>query len=467
MKHLTRWLVLLLAFAMVAAACSQGDDGDATDDTEATETTEATDDGDSTETTEDMTDDTEGDGGDMMELATDFGVDTENMTITLGLLSDLTGPFGPLVSAIAEGIRVYWEDVNANGGINGYTVELDVVDTVYVVDSHVQLYEEMRDNVAAIQHSTGSPHTVAILPQLAEDSMLTIPLTWYSGWSDPALNANLLSHGSPYCLESMNGISYIAEDTGGTTIAIASVPGDYGLDGAAGAALAAEALGLEVVYDGSGQIIPSDETTLTAVANGITDSGAEIVWTTTTPGTMSAIFGQAIANGFNGAWGGNSPNWSPSFVAPDSPIKDAIAEMYYNSTYQVPWFDPAADAERELFRQYNAEAPALDYYLEGFTEAKIMHEALLAAYDNGDWTRAGILAAAKSLESVELGSYAPSEVYAGEPNERVQRASYIGRPDPAGLAAGESTGWTLSEGPYTADITAAYEFNEACYSLDG
>jgi ABC-type branched-subunit amino acid transport system substrate-binding protein len=36
------------------------------------------------------------------------------------MLSDLTGPFGPLVSAIVAGIRGYWEDVNANGGVNGY-----------------------------------------------------------------------------------------------------------------------------------------------------------------------------------------------------------------------------------------------------------------------------------------------------------------------------------------------------------
>jgi ABC-type branched-subunit amino acid transport system substrate-binding protein len=465
MKHLTKWLVVLLALAMVATACSQGDDGDATDDTEATETTEAT-----TETTE-ATDDTEPtettEATDDIDPMTDFGVDTDAKTITLGLLSDLTGPFGPLVSAITEGIRVYWEDVNANGGVNGYTVVLDVVDTVYVVDSHVQLYEEMRDDVAAIQHSTGSPHTVAILPQLAEDGMLTIPLTWYSGWSDPALNANLLSHGAPYCLESMNGISYIADDTGGTTLAIASVPGDYGLDGAAGAKLAAEALGLELVYDGAGAIIPTDETTLTAVANGISESGADIVWMTTTPSTMSAIFGQAIASGFDGVWGGNSPNWSPAFVAPDSPIKDAIAEKYYNSTYLTPWFAPEADDARELFRQYNADAPDLDYYLEGFVEAKIMHEALLKAFENGDLTRAGILAAGKSLESVDVGPFAPAEVYAGEPNDRVQRQTFIGRPDPEGLAAGTSAGWVLSEGFYTAPITEAFEFNEACYSLDG
>jgi ABC-type branched-subunit amino acid transport system substrate-binding protein len=442
-----------MVLGLLAAACGGEEDGGETTTTAAAETTTTA----AAETTTTT-------AAAAAEPTTDFGVDTEAKTITLGLLSDLTGPFGPLVSAIAEGIRVYWEDVNANGGVNGYTVELEVVDTQYVVDNHVQLYEEMSDNVVALQHSTGSPHTVAILPQLAEDSMLAIPLTWYSGWSDPALNANLVSHGAPYCIESMNGISYIAEQTGGTTLAIASIPGDYGLDGAAGAKLAAEALGLEIVYDGSGAIIPTDETTLTAVASGIVESGAQIVWMTTTPGTMASIFGQAIATGFDSDWGGNSPNWSPAFVAPDSAIKDAIARDYYVSTYFSPWFSDEATEARDLFAQYS-EAPPLDYYLEGFVEAKVMHEALLKAFENGDVTRAGVLAAAKSLEAVEFGPWAPSESYVGDPNTRLQRQTFIGRPDPAGLAAGTSSGWTLSEGFYTSDIAKAYEFTGACYTL--
>lgn len=467
MKMTTKWLALLIALLMVAAACGDGDSADDTDapaETEAPAATEAPAD-DAPADTEAPADDEPMDD-EPMEIATDFGVDNEEMTITVGLLSDLTGPFGPLVSAIAEGIRVYWADVNANGGVGGYTVELEIVDTAYVVDAHVQLYDEMRDDVVAIQHSTGSPHTVALLEQLAEDDMLTIPLTWYSGWSDPDLNANLLSHGAPYCIESMNGISYIAEQTGSSTIAIASIPGDYGLDGAAGAALAAEALGLEVVYDGAGQIIPSDETTLAAVAAGIADSGADMVWMTSTPGGMSAIYGQAIAAGYVGNWGGNSPNWSPAFVAPDSPIKDAIARDYWNSTYTVPWFDDGAADARELFAQYS-EAPSLDYYLEGFVEAKILHDALLKALDNGDLTRAGVLAAGKSLEAVDFGAFTNPESYVGDPNERLQRATFIGRPDPDGLAAGTSTGWQMVVGPYVSDIAANYDFTGACYELGG
>jgi ABC-type branched-subunit amino acid transport system substrate-binding protein len=454
MRERFRWLALLMAFGLVLAACGGGDGAETTTTTAAATTTTAGD-GETTTTAAPEP---------PAELATDFGVDTEAQTITLGLLSDLTGPFGPLVTAIVEGIRVYWEDVNANGGVNGYTVNLEIVDTQYVVDNHVQLYGEMKDKVVALQHSTGSPHTVAIVDQLAADSMLAVPLTWYSGWSDSAINANLVSHGAPYCIEAMNAIGYIVDETGAETIAIASLPGDYGQDSAAGAKLAAEALGLEIVYDGEAQIIPTDETTLAAVANGIVGSGADMVWIATTPGTMSAIYGQALAAGFEAAWSGPSPNWSPAFVAPGSPIADALARDYYNSTYLAPWFDDASAAARELFTEYS-DAPPLDYYLEGFVEAKIMHDALLKAFENGDVTRAGVLAAAKSLESVNPGDFAPTESYVGADNDRLQRQTFIGRPDPAGLAGGTSTGWTLSEGFYTHPIAEGYEFDGACFKL--
>lgn len=458
----SKWLAWLTVFALVIAACGGDDAGDdGADTTQPTETTAA---GGDTETTAapDTTEDTEP----AAEIATDFGVDNENMTITLGLLSDLTGNFGPLVSAITEGIRVYWEDVNANGGIEGYTVELEVVDTQYVIDNHVQLYDEMKDDVVAIQHSTGSPHTVAILDQLAEDDMLAIPLTWYSGWSDPAINANLIPHGSPYCLESMNGISYIANEVGAETIAIATVPGDYGLDGAAGAAIAAEALGLEVVFDGSGTVIPGDETTLSAAAEGIANSGADMVWLTLDPGSASTIFGLAIAEGFEADWGGNRPTWNPAFVGPDSPIRDAITRDFWVMNYGSPWFSEEASEIKALFEQYSDASPtAGDNYAEGFIEASIMERALRDAHANGDLTRAGVLAAAKAIDSLEFGPFAPEERYAGEPNDVVNRSNFIGRPDPEGLAAGTSTGWTLSAGPFTEEITANYQFDGACYVL--
>lgn len=462
MRAKSRWLALLLVLGLVLAACG-GDSGADDDDTgDETTTTTAAPADDDTDTTEPMDDD---DNGDAMEIATDFGVDLDAGVIRIGMLSDLTGPFGPLVSAIVAGYQAYVDDVNANGGIEGLQLELVVRDTVYVVDTHIQLYNEIKDDVVAIGHSTGSPHTVALNADLQADGMLAIPLTWYSGWSDSSMNANLLSHGQPYCVEAHNTIGYLVEDhlEGASTIAIASLPGDYGQDSAQGAKLAAEAAGLEIVYDGEGAIIPTDESSITSVANGIADSGADIAWVATTPGTFSSIFGQGLAAGYQGTWSGPSPSWSPAYIAPDSPIKDAITASFIGGTYTASWVDSPNWHDLIL----DAGLPVSDYYFEGIIEAKILEAALRQAHANGDMTRQGVLDAAKSLESVTFDGLGPDESYTGADNDRLQRQGYIFAPDPEGLAAGTSGGRTDIASLYTSDLAANFEFTGACYTLAG
>ncbi|MBW3666167.1 MAG: ABC transporter substrate-binding protein, partial [Actinobacteria bacterium] len=299
--------------------------------------------------------------------------------------------------------------------------------------------------------------------------ILAIPLTWYSGWSDPDISANLLHHGVPYCLESMNVIGYVSEQMPDiTTIAIASNPGDYGLDSHFGAVLAAEALGLEVVFEAEGAINAADEATLTEVANGIADSGADMAYVTTSPGAFSSIFGQALAAGYQGVWSGAGPSYNPAFIAPDSPIRDAIAAQTFWSSYYGLWGQdtPGVQEATQLLMDSGRVEQPISAYFEGIVEAQIMHAALEAAYDAGDMTQAGVLAAAKSLENVSLDGLAPDETYVGSADEQVQRSSAaIWRPDPEALASGESAGEEILETNYTADITAGYEFNEACYQF--
>lgn len=463
MRAKSKWLAIFLALGLVLASCGDGGGEEETTTTasESADTTEPM-----TDTTEPMTDTTAGDGGEM-DIATDVGVDLEAGTIKVGLLSDLSGVFSALVQVIVTGHEAYWENVNANGGIGGLQVELVPVDTVYDVPTHVQRYEELRDEVVAFGHSTGSPHTVAINDQLQDDGILAIPLTWYSGWTDPAINANLMHHGVPYCLEAMNLIGYITEQVGdATTVAIASNPGDYGLDSANGAKIAAEEAGLEVVYDGSGLINAADEATLTEVANGIASSGADIAFVTTSPGAFGSIFGQALAAGYQGVWSGANPSFNPALVGPDSPIAEALAASSYWSAYAGVWSSdtPGINEAKELVGD-RLEQPTSAVF-EGFVEAQMMHAALQAAHDAGDLTQAGVLNAGKSLEEVDFNGLAPNETYVGDPNEQVQRTSLIFQPDPEGLASGESAGETVLEPEYTSDIAANYVFTEACYTLE-
>jgi ABC-type branched-subunit amino acid transport system substrate-binding protein len=458
MKAKSKWLAILLVLGIVLAACGGGEEEEAT--TTAAEGTTAT--------TEAMTSTTE--GGEMMDIATDVGVDLDAGTITVGLLSDLSGVFSALVQVIVTGHEVYWDNVNANGGVGGLQVVLNAVDTVYDTPTHVQRYEELKDEVVAFGHSTGSPQTMAINDQLQADGILAIPLTWYSGWTDPAINANLLHHGVPYCLEAMNLIGYITEQmSDATTIAIASNAGDYGLDSANGAKYAAEQAGLDLVYDGSGEINAADESTLTEVANQIASSGADIAFVTTSPGAFGGIFGQALAQGYQGVWSGANPSFNPALVGPDSQIAEALAASSYWSGYTGVWTSdtPGINEAKDLIAADGRLTQPTSAIFEGFVEAEIMHAALQAAYDAGDLTQAGVLNAAKSLEDVDFSGLAPNETYVGSPNEQVQRTSLIFKPDAEGLASGESAGETVLEEEYTSDITANYQFDEACYQLEG
>ena len=473
MKNKLKWLAVVMAMTLIAAACG-GDEDEA--EAPATTETPATTEAPATTAAPDeepMDDEDHMDDEEHMDMmiATDVGVDLEAGVIKVGMLSDLTGAFGGLVGLVVAGVNAYWADVNAHGGIHGMQVELVYRDTVYSVDNHVQFYEELKDEVVAFGHSTGSPHTVAIREDLEADGILAIPLTWYSGWSDPALNANLLSHGTPYCIEAMNMIGYmhdilVAQGVDSPTMAVASFPGDYGLDSAEGAKLGAAALGMEVVYDGSGSVIPGQDNA--PIGNAIAQSGADIVWVTANAATLTEVYGAAISQGFEALWSGAAPVWSPALVAPDSPIKDAIARNFYGSIYFSPIIEnnPGTEFLRELMATYAPEVPLIDYVVEGFVEAMILHEVLNVAYANGDMTQSGMVVAAKSIEEIDFRGLAPSESYVGGPNERLQRQIWITRPDPEALAAGTSpTGISVIERAFTHPIAADYVFEEACYKL--
>ena len=198
-----------------------------------------------------------------MEIETDIVVDLEAGIITIGLLSDLTGVFSFLVQGVVDGYQAYVDELNDNGGINGLMIELEVFDTVYQADNTVLGFNELKDQVVAFGHSVGSPQTVGIQPDLEAEGILAIPLTWYSGWTDPTFSSNLIHHGAPYCIEAMNIFDFFVGEMGSDlTVALASLPGDKDLVSMAGAKIAAEEL----------RGVPQEEA---AVENLLTDPGAD------------------------------------------------------------------------------------------------------------------------------------------------------------------------------------------------
>ena len=470
-------LALVLALALVAAACSSGsDDGDsATTTAGATETTEA---GETATTTEAMTDTTVASVDAGAEMQTDFGVDADAKTIKIGMLADLTGLFAPLVVDITDAQTAYWDNVNANGGLDGWTVELVVEDTNYNVEQHIEKYEKIRDEVLALGQSTGSPTNVATLPKYKEDTMVFIPLSWYSGWAVPDFDGGLaMEQYTNYCLEAMNILGF-AQEMGATKIALATFPGDYGQDGAAGVKKAIDFYDtLELVYDGEAAVIPGQDQT--EVVTGIVESGADWTFLTTNPSTAAEIMGGAAQAGYVGAWTGSTPSYD--FRLLDSPVAPIIDASFYQSGYNVPWgtdVPGAAEMTEVLTAAFPDRRPS-DAFAIGWSYSLSLRQALEAAISSGDLTRAGFAAAVNSLTGVDFGGLAPEQSYSGDSNDYVQRASAIYKPSleeytAAGGAeqtlsqeGGGTTGSTTSPsgGFFVSEAAAAYDFTSACYEL--
>ena len=405
-------------------------------------------------------------------IAHDFGVDAETMTIRVGVNTDLSGVFAPLTTKITDGHLAYWEWINDNGGIQGWTVEPVVHDNAYDVPTHLENYQVMAgegdESVVMFSTSTGSPHTASTAQLLIEDNIAAIPLSWYSGWADPAIGKNVFEVQANYCIEAMNGATYMSE-TYGNNVAIASFPGDYGEDGAEGVKVAAEVLGLNVVYDGQAQVIPGGD--LTPVITGIAESGADWVWLTTNPTTTATLMGGAAQAGFTGQWSGSSPSWNSALLGIEG-FRELADAVYTHSTYTVLWDVGEAEGMGEMIdamRQYRPDAPFDDVYVISFIEGYVATQILDKAITNGNLTRAGVLAAANSI-TADLKGLAPNQSWRGNPNDNVVRETYLYDVDLSlytpGVTVskeGGNNGFQLIKGPYASDAALNWEY-EPCFN---
>ncbi len=451
-------LVLVLVMGLVAASC-----GSSTDDTT---TTTAAPSGDTTTTTAapsgDTTTTTAAPGTD---IKTDYGVDVENKVIKLGLLSDLTGIFSPLVIDITDAQQVYWDTVNAAGGIDGWTVELVIEDTNYNVEQHQEKYEKIRGEVLAISQSTGSPTNVATLPEYAKDDMLVIPLSWYSGWPFRDFDFGLmLEQNTNYCLEAMNVIEFM-KDMGAQSVALATFPGDYGQDAAKGVKAALDFYEMDLAYDGEGLVIPGQDQT--AVIQGIAGSGADWTFLTTNPSIGAEILGGAVQSGYQGMFSGSGPSYNPALL--DSAAGPLYDTLYYPSWYNVSW-GTDTPGNNEMMAAMQGAFPdrrPSDAFIIGWNESIVMHEVIKAALANADMTHPGMVTAANSLSKVSFGGSQPDQSWAGEPAEFVVRESVMMDVDLAAYtAAGGAEQKLTTENANTGNIFIENVLSEAALEYD-
>ena len=141
--------------------------------------------------------------------------------IRLGASAVLSGPLGAQTKEYGVGSRLYFDAVNAEGGVHGrkisYTTLDDGFDVKRAVDNTRKLIEE--DGVFMIFHSTGTAQTGAILPLLQETRTIAFgPVTGASAFREK-VNPYLFHVRASYANEARRIISQLKQ-TGISRIAV-------------------------------------------------------------------------------------------------------------------------------------------------------------------------------------------------------------------------------------------------------
>lgn len=457
MKKGLRLIAVLAVFALIAAACGGDDSSDTTATSAATTTTADTGSGDTTTT---MPED--------MGPAFDVGVteepcpggDPERGCILLGMVTDQTGSFASASPGLLAGHELFWGRVNASGGIGGL-FDVDIVDEAivnnnYTADTHVEVYQEIREDVLALAQSLGTPQTLAALPDMIDDNMVAAPATWWSGWNYAESDGGLvLEAGASYCVEAMNATDFAVGNFPGppATVGIVHFPGDFGEDYLAGVKLAAEANNLDVLFEQVTLPIALDAEQTEAV-NTVVTQAADVTFLVMGPFETATIVGKAAAAGHTKPFVGAGPTWNKALFASDAgPAFEA--GLYFNSAPWGPW---DTDTPGHAAMRAAAEAagvPASNFVSAGWVEQYPLKAVLEAAVAAGDLTRAGVVAAANSLGEVDYeGMVETVSDYGANP---VITTSMMNSVD-----AAAADGAVLLAGPFTGPTAAAHTYDGPC-----
>lgn len=354
-------------------------------------------------------------------VKTDYGVTDD--TITLGDLTDNSGPFKVSGISLAHGYQVWVDDANKSGGICGRQIKVSLQDMGYSTEKAVSLYAGMKDDVLGLVSIVGSPMIAALKKQMTNEKVIFMPDSWASSNLDTPMAMMI---GPSYDLEMINGLAYLQEQgiiADGDKIGHVYVDSEYGQNGLEGSKTYAEQHKLTVV---EGKLTAND-VDMSSIITKIKSQGVKVLLVTSTPVQTGAVATQALNQGLDVPILGNNPSFDATLL--DTPAAPALLKNFMLMNYSVPFSDPAMAKVAAAYTAATTDPPNKTAAY-GYVAGVIWGEILQKACDSKDLTRDGVAKAANSLSNVDTkGITAPLDFsLEGQPSSR---ASFILKPDAA------------------------------------
>ena len=349
-------------------------------------------------------------------IKTGPGVDLKSKTITLGVLTPLSGPAALIGKPLTAGQQAYFSYLNAHGGISGWKVNLDIKDDQYNPQLHVQDYNQIVGNVAFIAQSLGSPTTQAIETPGQQASVLLGTAAQSSAFVNQSINAVI---GTPYAIDVANALYYLTHTLGKTNAKVGIVYQNdaYGADGMKGYLAAKAAYHFDDVAHASYAVT---DTSFTSQALAMKNAGAQYVVVTAIPTAAATLIGSAAAIGYHPQWILQGPAWSEYLMTSTgaaggkpTPAEKAMVGAWVLG-FEAAWGDTSVPGMAQFLaiqKQYNPTQVPDGYYMYGYCMAEMEAKLLAKAIAAKNLTRAGLLSAKENLGTVDFGGLIPTATY--------------------------------------------------------
>ncbi len=344
-------------------------------------------------------------------------------TITLGRLTDATGPFKSLGLNLKAGEDLWLKDVNAAGGVCGRQIAIETVDHGYKADQATIQFPDLEPKIAGLLEVLGSPVIGALKADFADTQLTSAALAFSSQLLD---QPTVLLAGTTYDLEFVNALSYLLDEgliAEGDKIADIYIDGDAGLNGLAGVKYFAEQHDLTVVE----RKVTATDTDMTNIVTGLRGEKVKAILMTTSGAQTASVASANAALRLNVPMVANSPSFDPGLL--DTPAAGALDNKLYIASSSVPYSADLPKA-KEIAGKFEAAGTSKPSYAVqfGYSLGLVWQQILQKACEAKDLTRAGILAAKNASSTVDLEGLV-ADLDFSQPGSPATRQVYIARVD--------------------------------------
>lgn len=327
-------------------------------------------------------------------------VRAQSNKIILGQSAAFTGPAAQLGIQFHQGAKIWFDQVNARGGVDGRSIEIKMMDDGYEPDRCAENTRKLIDqDVFALFGYIGTPTSLAALPlTLKEQVPFIAPFTGAMALREP-FHRNVFHLRASYNDETALIVKQLT-NLGLKKIAVFYQNDAYGKAGLDGATLALNALKLKPVAQAT---VERNSVDVAAAVKTLMAASPDAVIQVSAYKSCAAFIREARKAGFGGTF------FNVSFVGTQA-LADELgkeaAGVVVSQVVPSPYNSarPIAREFAEAVKKAGGTANANFSSLEGYLAARVVTEDLGRAGSKGA-TREGLVRGIEALGSQSLGGF--------------------------------------------------------------